>query len=84
MHRPGQSGSVVWGWGGKAGGVGAAGRRPTTAGRKVVVVDVTDSVGSAHLVADVGSLAADVVEAVGSVVVGDEQDLGCPSGLLPW
>lgn len=75
---------MVWGRGRTAGGGGAAGHRPTTAGHKVVVVNVMDSDGSAHVVAAVGSVAADVVEAVGSVVVGAEQDLGCPSGLLPW
>lgn len=55
---------AVRGWGRKAGGGGAAGRRPTAAGCKVVVVDVTDSDGAAHLDAAVGSFAADVVEAV--------------------
>lgn len=82
------------GWGVEACG-GAVEDRPTAAaGCEVVVVSVIDSAGAgvAHSVVAAGfSVAAESVGAVGSVVDGAQQDLGCPLGplprwcfLLPW
>lgn len=79
---------MVLGQFGMVDGGGAEDRPPTTAGRKRVGVGTMCSDGSARLVvvaaaaaaAAVGSVAPDVE----SYVVPAEQDLGCPSGLLPW